>query len=122
MKKVLLVFGILMSFAHSSYAVLVTLPNKQTLTQRLASIGLDHFIEKTKIVSQLAGQEKEALGVAIAVECALYDYNEYLTQSMPDKQSRMMATLMNMRKPQIIEAILQDSPDALAELKQHKLI
>jgi hypothetical protein len=73
------------------------------------------IIISDKIVNQLADQQKEALGVALRVELALYDYNEYLKQPM-------LATIMNMRKPEIIKTILQDSPDALAELKQHNLI
>lgn len=108
MKK--LFFLSLLVAGASLQAVLITLPEATVLTARLQQAGFDHFIEKTNIVKNLAGQQKEALGVSTAVELALYDYNQYL-------KNPVMATMMQMRKPQLIEALLQDSPDAIKELK-----
>lgn len=115
MKKLLLTLAILLSLPVVTRAVLVTLPDAQTLTERFADQGLEHFMEKTTIVKSLAGKEREALGVAMAVETALYDYNEYL-------KNPMMATMMQMSKPLIIQAILKDSPEAIEELKEVGLL
>ena len=113
MKKLL--FLSLLVTGASLQAVLITLPEAKVLTARLQQAGFDHFIEKTDIVKNLAGQQKEALGVSMAVELALYDYNQYL-------KNPMMATMMQMRKPQLIGTLLQDSPDAVKELKDQGLL
>lgn len=105
---------VLLSSISSSYAVLVTMPDAKILQERLSAHGFDHFMEKTRIVQQLAGQQKEALGVAMAVELALYDY----CQSLPP----MMQSLMTMRKPQLIEALLEGQSAAIQELKDNKLL
>lgn len=89
----------------------ITLPEQKIIAQRLRNIGLDHFVEKTKIDKQLGGQERYPLGVGVAVECALYDYNEYL-------ENPQMAFMMQMNKPTIIKAILQDHPQAIESLKK----
>lgn len=113
MKKLL--FLSLLVAGASLQAVLITLPEAKVLTARLQQAGFDDFIEKTDIVKNLAGQQKEALGVNMAVELALYDYNKYL-------ENPMMARIMQMRKPQLIETLLQDSPDAVKELKDQGLL
>jgi hypothetical protein len=53
----------------------------------------------------------------LAVELSLYDYMKNM-QGMPP----MFGTMIQMRKPEIVEAILQDHPDAIAELKEMGLL
>lgn len=93
----------------------VKLPSQKEIANRLGKLGMDHFVEKTKIDKQLGDQIRHPLGVPLAVECALYDYNEYLKQPMIDN-------LMQMRKPEIIKAILHDHPEAIESLKKDGLL
>jgi len=95
-----------------------TMPTADILQKRLSEAGFDHFIEKTTIIKQLAGREIVALGVAMIIETSLYDYNEYNLKGMPEEMARTMQTLMQMRKPQLFESLLQDHPAALAELQK----
>jgi hypothetical protein len=93
----------------------VKLPSQKEISSRISNLGMDHFVEKTKIDKTLGDQERYPTGVSLAVELALYDYNEYLKQPM-------MANLMQMRKPEIITAILQDHPEAIESLKKDGLL
>lgn len=98
----------------SCFATPITMPSAEVLKQRLNDAGFTHFIEKTSIVKDLAGQQKEVLGVATSVDLALYDYSENL-------KNPMMARMMEMRKPQLLQALLQDHPAALKELADRGL-
>lgn len=109
-----LVVLLLLSIAPASFAVLVTMPEKKILHDRLCEMGFEHFVEKTEIDEKLGGQTKEALGVAVVVELALYDYNE-LTQNP------MMEVIMQEGKNKLFEALLQDEPKALEELAKNGL-
>lgn len=88
----------------------IKLPSAETINKRLVDEGFNHFVEKTKIGETLGDQEKYPLGVAMAVELALYDYNEYLNNPV-------MAITMQMRKPAIMQCILKDHPSAITELE-----
>lgn len=95
--------------------VLVTLPSAKVLVERLTQIGMAHFAEKTGIHEELGDQQKYAMGVAIAVECAYSNYDAYL-------KNPKMKQIMNMAKGNLIKTILKDSPEAIAELEAAKLI
>lgn len=99
----------------STESEVLTLPSVQVLKQRLAAHGFDHFEEKTQIAEKLGGQKKVPMGVAVAVELALHDYAQNL-------QNPMIAFMMQMRKPELLEILLQDFPDALTELRAHGLL
>jgi hypothetical protein len=94
----------------------IKLPDAAILRTRLCNAGLDHFVEKTKIDTELANKELYPMGVAVAVEAHLYDYNEYIWKQP------MIAIMMQMRKPEIIEILLKDHPDAIAKLKTDGII
>ena len=98
-------------------AVLVTLPSKEILEKRFNEMGLTYFVEKSKIVNKAAGEEKEALGVAMLVELSIHDYIEYLKKGMPAPMVNISAAQMQMSKPHIFEILLKDSPEALKELQ-----
>ena len=89
----------------------IRLRDQKTLTDRLHKLGFEHFVEKTTLVKDLANQEKHPCGVVMAVELALYDYNEYLNNPI-------MENLMHMRKPELVKALLQDHPEAMVSLKK----
>ncbi len=92
----------------------VKMPDEKTLNKRMANIGMNHFAEKTGIVKQMAGQQKEALAVVMAVELALYDYAELV-------KNPAVTITANMNKNMVIEAFLQDHPEKLQELAQQGL-
>ena len=107
--------GFILSMATvASFATPVQLPSAELLRQRFAEIGLDHFVEKTTIVKDLAGQSKEPLGVAMSIELAMSDYAECL-------KNPIVAMTTNMLKPAMFEAILKDHPAALNELAGYGL-
>ena len=68
------------------------------------------LLKKTGLIDQLADEEMEVLGVIMAVKLALYDYNETLNQPM-------VAMMMQMRKPKLIETILGEDSDAIQEAR-----
>ena len=108
MKKSLMLFGILLGVVATSYAEPVKLPNRDVLAHRLREKDFGHFIEKTDLIATLADQEKEALGVITAVELAFCDYKAKM-------QNPMIEMMMQMRKPELIETILNDYPEAIKE-------
>ena len=123
MKK-LFIYSLVLSSACVLHAMekgkdILVLPNANVLTHRLHDLGLDHFMEKTDIVKQLAGQEKAPMGVVMAVELAIYDYRKCV--KMP-----IINNMMQMTKPNIIKAILEDHPIELEclmkELKKEGIV
>jgi hypothetical protein len=105
---------LLLSTAGISNAMepIIELPSAQILRERLQAKGLSHFAEKTEIDKELGNQKLYPSGVVLAVEQALYDYDKYM--KMPAAN-----VLMQRRKPQILEALLQDHPEAIINLKTH---
>jgi hypothetical protein len=94
----------------------IKLPSAETINKCLCAEGFDHFVEKSKIGESLGGKELHPLGVALTVELKLHDYSQLL------KESPIMATLMQMRKPELLKCILTDFPEAITELEELKLI
>lgn len=93
-----------------------TMPSAEVIRERFQ--GFDHFLEKTNLVQQLAGQEKHPFGVAMAVDLALHDYNAYLAKGTPAPMLRMLQAQNQMNKPLFIRLLLQDCPTALTELEK----
>ncbi len=117
MKLKLITVGILLGSACVSFAMeTVKMPKAEILKKRLCKIGMDHFIEKTNIVDQLADKEKAPLGVAMSIEQAFADYCDYL--GGPQNPACITS---QMSKPMIYRALLEDYPDALAELEKNGL-
>ena len=115
MKKIVIAFGILLCVSTSE-ATFVRLPHAKVLRQRLSENGFDHFMEKTEIIASLTDRELDVLGVIIVVNQSLYAYYQYL-------KNPMTIMTIEMRKTDLLELILQDSPDALEDLeKKLKLI
>jgi hypothetical protein len=95
-------------------AMFVKLPDAATLKTRFNAMMLDDFIEKTKLDQQLGGIEILPIRVAIAVEKA---FSTYRKQVNPADAERLQTYY-----PKIIEALLQDSPAAIQELKEYGLL
>lgn len=95
--------------------IAVKLPNEQTIVERLEKIGLEHFMEKTKIHKKLAEKEMVPTGIAMLVGNALIDYVKDLKQPRVSK-------IMLMHRDLIIECLLQDHPEAIKFLLSHGMI
>jgi hypothetical protein len=96
---------------YCSKQIIIKLPSPAKLKENLCKKGFDHFVEHTEIDIKLGNKELYPLGVAVAVETHVYDYAESL-------KNPMIQSLMEMRKEQLIECILQDSPKGLEELRK----
>jgi hypothetical protein len=84
----------------------IILPEASVLEKRLSEAGFDNFLKKPEIHKKLACKELYPLDVLMAVELALYDYAK-------DLDDPMISRIMNMRKPQLLKAILKDSTEVL---------
>jgi hypothetical protein len=107
MKLNIITLSVLLNAA--CFATPVLMPTAEVLNKRLDEIGMRHFAQKTTIVEDLADQNKDALGVAVAVESALDDYSEKV-------KNPMLTNTVGMQKSLIIKTLLQDYPEALKEL------
>ncbi len=100
----------------------VKFPTKEVLQESFHKAGLSHFMEKTKI-EDIVNCKLVPLGVAMRLECKLYDYNEYMKSGGQNpEQARMFQAMMEMSKPQMLEILLQADPAAREELKSHGLL
>lgn len=108
----------------SLQAVLVRLPVAHILKQRISAVTSGHFIKKTKIIQELAGEEKEALGVVASVDDALSNFRPQKHPQGPFEKNRnvVIAKHMLMNRPCIIKSILQDYPEAIQELQDKGLL
>jgi len=111
MKKILFFIFLLGTISLTYTMDTIMLPDAKTLSERFHAADLDYFNEKTKIINQLANQKKALLGVALAVELALYDFSEYI-------KNPIISMLMNMRKDDILQLLLQDIPGAYEKLQK----
>ncbi len=109
-------FGLNTMYASESKEELLCF-TKEVVETKLRNLGLNHFMEKTDIVSRLEG-DKVSFGVAMAVELAYADYYEYMQKGQPAQMFRMTEIQMEMHKPLIYEALLKDHPAALVELQE----
>jgi len=102
---------------------LIIMPDAATLTARLNGLSqLSDFATKTKIVSELAGEEKFSLGVVNALNEAMLEYTAPKNlKGMPKPTKEAYIKSLEMRKPVILQALLQDHPQALASLKKQGL-
>ena len=97
---------------------LVKFPSKQILQESMHKAGFAHFVEKTKILD-IVDAGLVPLGVAMRLECELYDYDEYMSQGRTAQETGLMKVMMQMRKSEMLEILLQNDAAALAELQVH---
>ena len=83
------------------------------MLQSVSQNCLDDFAEKTHIAN-IVDRKLVPLGVAIAVECALSDYEK--------DSGRMIAMMTRMNLPIIYSVLLQSDPKALEDLKAQGII
>ncbi len=113
----------LLTFVVSAFVAMasdkpnVRFPSKEVLRESLAKAGLDHFMEKTRI-ENIVDDQLVPFGVAVRLDIALYDYNENLKQGVQNAQrAGMMAMMMEMRRSEILEILLQADAAALEQLQ-----
>jgi len=101
-------------------AVMVSLPNEQELEKRISSVVNEHFVEKTMLTKKLANRKIEAIGVALAVHLAIYDY----IMSMKNEReiTAIIAGTMIHEGQSLIRCILKHSPEAIHDLEQKGLL
>jgi hypothetical protein len=118
-------FGLLIFlFCSNIYPVKVTVPKKEKLEEIVTRITCtDRFAKDTKILD-IAEEEKEAVGVALAVDSAIYQYIESMKQRSNDKAAiqKIGAALNVLARDNLIKEILKDSPQAIEELLKRKVI
>lgn len=115
MKKALVIFALSIIFSNVSHAVFITLPNAQVLIQRLKALGITDIttiIEKTDLINQLAEKSQDTSELLVCVKRAVSDY-------MDGRESDETARERSMYTIRITEALLRDSPEALAEFTRY---
>jgi hypothetical protein len=90
----------------------VTLPSQKEIARRLNKLDLKDFVEKTRIDHILGDQIEHPFSTDCAVACALFAYED-----APSTKS-LNIILAKQKKPEIIVAILQDHPNAIAYIKE----
>lgn len=95
----------------------IQMPSESVLQNKLNSIGMGFFAEKTDFIKQLANQEIEPLAVNLAFELSIGDYLEKIKKDMPGLVFKRMQDYIMATKPKILEKLLEEYPSALKELK-----
>ena len=100
----------------------IKMPGSSVLQKRLDKIAMTHFAEKTNIISKLADKEERICSIAMIVACSIHDFFKYIKEAgTPEEMVSIEIGLINMNVPFIFEALLEDEPAALEELKQQGL-
>ncbi len=96
----------------------IKLPPADILRTRLSEIGLDHFVNHSGLVDDLANLEKTALGVRIACDRAVERYHSFLHHdnlSVPMLSAYKLQ--LESKQRWLLETLLCDTPEALKELE-----
>ena len=109
LKKSFLLMLFLLNIGNLLYAMeTVKLPSAKTLSTYLCEQGFIDLVEQTNIDLTLGNAELYQIGVAVVIEKHLNIYTRYV------KNPKTSAS-MQMRKQELIECILQDSPKGITQ-------
>lgn len=118
MKKFLIVLTIFV-FIGTVYAAdgskeqLITLPSAEELAKRIA---FPHLLEKTELHKRLSGHTLYPSDIVAELEMAFEGYRAYLIKGgVPGDRANLLRRLPAF-KSSIMKTILQDHPEAIAEL------
>lgn len=89
----------------------IVLPSESSIKARLCELELDHFVRTTDIGNRLGGSKITPLVVAHQVISMIDEYNAR------DHSPRTEEKMERLR-PEIIKALVQDSPEAVAALEK----
>ncbi len=109
MKKFFIALGIA-CYVCISRAMLVKLPDTETLRTRFANAGFYRLVTETNIIAQLANKHTNVLSLFLDVELILSVYEHEL------HDSRAVLALEK-RKFELLGLILYGKPQELAELR-----
>lgn len=123
MKKRIIVC--LMSVLFSPYAAAMmqkfVLPDNDTLTMMLKSIGMDHFIEKTGIISELASKNKNASEIVSIFDKCIAVHHAYVETTYRAEVRDAMCVTVAMQRTMALQLLLGHVPGALQELTNRHL-
>lgn len=120
MKRILLIC-LTLSFHAMTLTVLVQMPDKQTLHNRLIQAGFQHFTKNSTLVDELCNKQLDILCICLIVDGALYDYMEYLQKTKSTIKAYTINAGMQLNKSLLLTVLLQDSPDGLNKLRRQGL-
>jgi hypothetical protein len=116
MKKVFLaILGLFLSYHTKSYPVVVSFPNTAVLMQRLKALDLDivdFLIKNTTLIAELANQSKDTDKIVACVNKAV---SQCIKRIKSQEEIRKKHTCIEM----ITEALIQHSPEAIAEFSRY---
>lgn len=103
MKKIILSI-VLFTLANTLTAMNkpIVLPSQEELNSRLCSLGLNHFVRKTKIDEMLGGKTLRPVNIVKVINSTLDDYSKELGNTT--------VTQMNIHRLMIIEAFFEEHP------------
>lgn len=107
---------VLCSINFLSFAVLVKMPNGEIINKRLNEIGFEHFADNTGIADELADKELQANQIVTILKNSFHEYAKHMPRP------ELTVAQMEIDKPYILEALLQNSPEALQELEKQGLL
>ena len=113
--KIYLFFIVLSCSIQSFTMDRIELASAEDLHKRLLSLQCDDFFKHSNILTTLGGQKKLPHSIAISIELALYDYNQY-------KKDPALEQAMQLKKPHIIREILKEHPSAIESLHKKGLL
>jgi hypothetical protein len=114
-----------LAFGADIFTQHITLPKQEELKQRINGMKLPpEFDEKTALSDNLTNHAAYAMDVVIHVTMAIEKYNDIINTAStikPDKKLEFVAWMEKQKTP-LIEAVLQDQPALIAQLKEKKII
>jgi hypothetical protein len=119
LKKIVLSFVLLSSYAFDTLCMekdeAVTLPSAKILTVRFNKLqGFDQFNEKTGLANELGDKKYFPVVIALKTDLALNTYFQH--------KSKDPETVSVHNRSILLEAILQDNPTVIENLKNHGVI
>lgn len=90
------------------------MPNKDNLEKRLKENGFEYLLEKTDLISRLAGKDMLAVSIGMHVALALDAFSQ--------KVGPRIYESVKTRKNELLEVLLQDYPQALVELQELEMM
>jgi hypothetical protein len=96
--------------------VTLKLPNAESLIKGLTSIGMEHFVNGSELVWQLANKDKTPQDLAQTINIAIELYYGHL-EAVEDREH---ATHMRANWCKIFKVVLADHPEAFEALAKEK--
>ncbi len=108
MKKLILLLmacSVIVNLTALEWDSTVPMPTEKVLSSRLRVAGFDYLERHINLSGRLTRTPLTLGGVAVAVDSALYDFNQCLGNPV-------MAVIMDVHKPKLLDTVLQDIPGA----------